>query len=118
MPDLEDLPLLTDEERIAFGGVTAEDLRAPHPFQVESDARRAARIEREAAQAAAPVAALRRLAAAPVGASQLFTQYKRSSQLSALIQIARDGTGASFSCKREYSLIDGSVAGIRVTRTA
>lgn len=111
---------LTDEQLAEFGlePPGPSDPSLTHPYIIESEVRLAARLKREAAQAAAPVAALRRLAIAPTGTSQLFTQYKRSAQLSALIQIVRDETGATFSCKRECSLVDGSVIGIRVTRTA
>lgn len=110
--------ILTAEELAEFGleplGPCPPELT--HPYIVESEARRAARVEREARNAAAPTAALRRLLLAPDGASVLFTQYKRASQLSALIQIVKDEAHVQFSCRREYSLIDGSVAGVRVTK--
>ena len=112
--------MLTPEQMEHFGikPLTAEQLALKHPFQEENERRLAERLAKEAKAQAAPVGALRKLAIAPIGTSQMFAQYKRSSQLSALIQIVRDETGATFSCKREYSLVDGSVIGIRVTRTA
>jgi hypothetical protein len=110
-------PLPTEEERAALCGLTLEAFRAlKHPFQIENDRLRAERLAREADAAAAPMTKLRALAAAGVvNASHMFTQYKRSAQLSALIAAVSDETGAVFSSKREHDLIDGSVVGVRVT---
>lgn len=55
------------------------------------------------------------LRALVVGASHLFTQYRRTSQMSPAIQAAK-ASGATFKAARELDLIDGSPIGVRVTR--
>lgn len=51
-----------------------------------------------------------------VGASHLFTQYRRPSQLSAALAWARDTIKGRYASSRELSLIDGECVGVRVTR--
>ncbi len=110
----EPLPLPTEEERAAFCGMTLEAFRAlRHPFAVENDRLREERLAREADASAAPMTKLRTLART-IGASHTFKQYKRSSQMSAMIAAVSEETGATFTCKLERDLIDGSIAGVRV----
>jgi hypothetical protein len=62
-----------------------------------------------------PTGRLRELAQGTVGDSILFTEYRRSSQLGALIAAVGLDEGAQFRCSLERSLVDDSVIGVRVT---
>ncbi len=117
LESLGPIPLPTEAERAAMCGLTLEAFRAlKHPFQIENDRLRAERLAREADAAAAPTTKLRAMVSAGiVDASHLFTQYKRSAQMSPIIAAVSAETGARFSSKREHDLIDGSVVGVRVT---
>jgi hypothetical protein len=85
--------------------IAAHNAGLPHP-----DVQRA----RERRRAESVVGRIRALA---VGASHLFAQYRRPSQLSAAVASAKDATQGRYTCSRELSLVDGECIGVRVTRT-
>lgn len=85
----------------------------------ENDERGAVRCGRRKAwaehRATGALAQLRDLALGSVGASTLFPQYSRASQLSVLVAQISLEESVQLSCRLERSLVDGSVIGVRVT---
>lgn len=115
---------ITDEQRAASCAIpmTVEEFRnCKHPFQEGAEATvaaqanyRAERVARIAARrAASPTRILEDM---PDDASHVFTQYRRTGQVSTAIRTVSERTGARFTSAMEYSLVDGSVIGVRVTR--
>lgn len=104
------IPMTVEE----FRNVKHSDYEASQARAAENARRALIDAERAAKRAASVVALLTALGA---GESKLFDQYRRCSQLSSAIQTVRDRTGARFSSARAVSLVDGSVIGVRVTRT-
>lgn len=73
------------------------------------------RAANDARRVAGPMHALRALAFLEPGESVLFADYVRGSQASPLIREVNIATGAEMSTHVERSLVDDSIAGVRVT---
>lgn len=65
-------------------------------------------------RASGPTGRLRELALGALGDSVLFTEYTRSSQLSALMGAMALEESVQFTSRVERSLVDGSIVGVRV----
>ncbi len=69
-------------------------------------------------RASGPTGQLRELALGSIGDSILLTGYTQSSQIGPLLASVSLSEGVQFRCKLERSLVDDSVAGVRVTLVA
>jgi len=93
-----------DPDQVAFWRAECEK---------ESQAQTAKRKAYEERLANGPTAQLQALT---VGQSKLFPQYRLPSQVSAILQWLRVRYQMRFKCAAEFSLVDDSYVGLRVTR--